>query len=380
MATTKDVQWQVLLDDDAWEDLSPPDASVADFGPHVPARRSPRAWRGLLLSLLLLPVVLLIVWSAETSRPARASAFHTAPAGSADRLAAQSRAVILTEHLRIYATGADVATVQANADALEALYREIYAAFGLAVEAESGAPDGRLSLHLARENEVAWQRAGGGVALPSPAYLGENGAWDAAHLLRQGWTLALIRRAIWPAGDRHRVPAGWLPLLHGAQLWLLWDSGGPLAQGKEEIVAWLYAEDGRPLADGVAQEMCRVYRLWGRSPLDLSIPIGCPPGHQAIFFALPIPHKLSAFGLPEDENDPEAYSRLWTGQAQNVALALLIQYAAEQYGRQTIPSLLAALKDHTSWQTLIPAVFGVSPAEFEAGWEAWLVAQYGGIR
>lgn len=377
MATTNDVRWQVLLDDDAWENLSPPDAPAADERKHTPAPRPAHLWRGLILSLFLLLLAPLVVWRAEASRPARTAAAHPAPAG-ADRLAAQSRAVILTEHLRIYAAGADVATVQANADALESLYREIYAAFGLPVEAESSAPDGRLSLLLGGARDVAWQRGGGRVSLPSPAHLGGNGAWTEADLLRQGWTVALVERVIWQAGDRHRIPAGWLPLLKGAQLWLLWD-GGPLAEGKEEIVAWLHTQERRHLPEARAQELCRLYALWGRSPLDFSIPIGCTPAQRAIFFAPATPDRLSALGLPEDENDPEAYSRLWTGQTSNVALALLIQYAAEAHGRDTIPALLAALKGHTSWRTLIPAVFGLPAAEFEAGWQAWLVAKYGGL-
>jgi hypothetical protein len=30
-----------------------------------------------------------------------------------------------------------------------------------------------------------------------------------------------------------------------------------------------------------------------------------------------------------------------------------------------------------SWDTLIPAVYSVSPAEFEAGWQTYLTAHYG---
>jgi hypothetical protein len=37
-------------------------------------------------------------------------------------------------------------------------------------------------------------------------------------------------------------------------------------------------------------------------------------------------------------------------------------------GRERLPVLVAGLGQYDSWATLIPAVYGVSPAEFEARW------------
>lgn len=47
------------------------------------------------------------------------------------------------------------------------------------------------------------------------------------------------------------------------------------------------------------------------------------------------------------------------------------------YGRERLPTLVASLGHYDSWETLIPAVYGVSPAEFEAGWQAYLATHYG---
>ncbi len=55
----------------------------------------------------------------------------------------------------------------------------------------------------------------------------------------------------------------------------------------------------------------------------------------------------------------------------------LIEYAVITYGRERRPELVAGLGQHDSWGTLIPAVYGVSAAEFEAGWQAYLTAHYG---
>lgn len=58
--------------------------------------------------------------------------------------------------------------------------------------------------------------------------------------------------------------------------------------------------------------------------------------------------------------------------------ASLVAYAVSAYGRDRLPALLDGIQRYDSWETLIPAVFGVSAAEFEAGWETYLEASYGG--
>jgi hypothetical protein len=60
-----------------------------------------------------------------------------------------------------------------------------------------------------------------------------------------------------------------------------------------------------------------------------------------------------------------------------VALATLIEYAVATYGRERLPVLVAGLGQYENWDSLLSAVYGVSPAEFEAGWQAHLAARYG---
>jgi hypothetical protein len=50
-----------------------------------------------------------------------------------------------------------------------------------------------------------------------------------------------------------------------------------------------------------------------------------------------------------------------------VALATLIEYTAVTYGRERLPALVAGLGQYERWDALIPAVYGVSPGEFERG-------------
>jgi hypothetical protein len=60
-----------------------------------------------------------------------------------------------------------------------------------------------------------------------------------------------------------------------------------------------------------------------------------------------------------------------------MARATLVGYAVATYGRERRPPARPGLGQYESWNTLIPAVFGVSASEFEAGWQAYLVAHYG---
>ena len=48
----------------------------------------------------------------------------------------------------------------------------------------------------------------------------------------------------------------------------------------------------------------------------------------------------------------------------------VIAYVVDVYGRKRLPPLLRAFREHNSWDTLVPAVFGVSAPEFEQGWQA----------
>jgi hypothetical protein len=59
-----------------------------------------------------------------------------------------------------------------------------------------------------------------------------------------------------------------------------------------------------------------------------------------------------------------------------VAMETIIEYVVVTYGRERLPRLFAALGQHGSWQSLIPAVFDISADEFEAGWQSYLAHQY----
>jgi hypothetical protein len=55
-----------------------------------------------------------------------------------------------------------------------------------------------------------------------------------------------------------------------------------------------------------------------------------------------------------------------------VAMATVIDYIVTTDGPERLPTLIAALGQHDSWETLAPALFGRSSAEFEADWQKHL--------
>jgi hypothetical protein len=53
----------------------------------------------------------------------------------------------------------------------------------------------------------------------------------------------------------------------------------------------------------------------------------------------------------------------------------LVDYALSTYGRDRLSALIDGMRRYDAWDALIPAVFGVSATEFEAGWQKWLRKQ-----
>jgi hypothetical protein len=55
----------------------------------------------------------------------------------------------------------------------------------------------------------------------------------------------------------------------------------------------------------------------------------------------------------------------------------ILEYVVATYGQERMLDLVAALGEYDNWAELLPAVFGVSASDFEAGWNRWLAERYG---
>jgi hypothetical protein len=131
------------------------------------------------------------------------------------------------------------------------------------------------------------------------------------------------------------------------------------------------------------REPCAAHTIWLLSPVQIHVPLYCTFQDQDRYYffwreGFDPPVRLAQLAAPLDRkvalsSDIPPISL----PDQTIALATLIEYAVATYGREHLPVLVASLGQHNSWDTLIPAVFGVSAAEFEAGWQEYLATQYG---
>lgn len=285
----------------------------------------------------------------------------------------------------------DAAVVQAVAPQLDALYATLQRNLGLPV---NPAPD-KLIVEISVEQTpsqvpLAFD-AQQQLRIASPALYRAPVELTDTEYLAQAIALPLFRTLMMHARAYHAIGQAWQPLLPGLVLWQLWDTQLPLAPWRTEIVPWLYVDLPRA---GVGQTfvlpkhyaaLCAAHQLWLRSPAELNLPLFCTsPAWEGQRFSLALMHhpptRLEQLTVPRrpgaDAADPSGLHAVPEHPGQTVALATLVEYAVATYGQQQLPALLAGLGHYDRWETLIPAVYGVSSAHFEAGWQAYLAAHY----
>jgi hypothetical protein len=290
-----------------------------------------------------------------------------------------------TEHFTIRYRPVDAIAVTEAAPRLDLLYDKMGRDFGLpAIAATSsftievvthGLPDGYDIRYTGRT-----------MMVPSPTMLSVPVEMTEATVFYQSVVYPLTSLALMDAIDPHPnqwklQTARWQPFPYALRLWELWEDGGPLAAGRQEVVRWLYQNaqaksvDARQAVPAGYDQLCRTYRIWGVSPESMAIPLGCSDVDTERWSAWRYPAMPSRLV-------PRPYIEKDGGQVEEasdstVAIETIIEYVAATYGRDHLPRLLAALGEHASWQTLIPAVFAVSARDFEAGWQEYLATHYG---
>lgn len=173
--------------------------------------------------------------------------------------------------------------------------------------------------------------------------------------------------------------ATWQPLLAALSLWAFWEEEGPLSVWQEDTVRWLYHNAHAPNLDAHQAvpdsyaDLCRAYRELGLSPLSMAIPLTCRSvPDQWINRSLP----LQLDELDGHQRPPVHDQSFFMWGSHVVAMTTIIDYVVATYDRPALARWLAALGDHTGWETLVPAVFGIPAADFEAGWQAYLADRY----
>ena len=223
----------------------------------------------------------------------------------------------------------------------------------------------------------------GSILLSSPAaYLAPNSLTD-DDLLLQALAFALVKRAATRSVMR--------PLVDSLALWQLWQLELPLATWRDKTVSTILAGyglvdmDARTKSDNFAASICTAYRIWLEKPTDLQIPITCgPPSPSCPPCLLPAePPLLTVTTWMEPWGGSSGLLTIMGASGysshpgQVVVLATLVDYLAITYGPEHLPVLLAEVNRHSTWDTLLPAAYGISVAEVQAGWCAYLSDRYG---
>jgi hypothetical protein len=292
---------------------------------------------------------------------------------------------LATEHFTIRYRPVDAFAVHEAAPRLDLLYGKLGRDFG--VPAIAAAPN--ITIEVVTDGlpeGYDFNFVGRTIKAPSPALLSVPVEMTDATVFYQSVVYPLARWAMleainpYPYEWKARV-MGWQHVLVALQLWALWEDDGPLAAGRQAVVRWLYRNaqatslDGRTALPAGYYRFCRTYSIWGISPMAMSIPLTCrerQDSQSSPWVYLRMPVQLGMLNYVPD------YERMASDALPNlVATETILEYSVAAYGRDALPRLIAALGEHTRWQTLIPAVFAVSASEFEAGWQAYLANQYG---
>jgi hypothetical protein len=116
------------------------------------------------------------------------------------------------------------------------------------------------------------------------------------------------------------------------------------------------------------------------SPALIGIPLACLPPDDGNWDTMRMLARRPVMKLDDFVTPLNQYGSLveetYFRSTQEVGVATLIEYAVATYGYEQLPTLLAALAHYDDWDTLLPAIYGVSAAEFEEGWQAYLTAHY----
>lgn len=381
MRQAPEVSWQVLLDEDAWEQAMDESSPVAPS----PAGHRARSRRTRLLTLLLPLLLLALIALVGVGNP-YAQAEATAQAES--EAASQRQTSLTSEFFVFHFSHLDQPAVSAAAPRLDRAFVAMRRNLGLASPGTGGERPARIVVHLLSEGErpLLLSAPGEPLLLPSPRRLSEQEGNSQTDLLLHSvlpalaeWTLA---EALAEAGQNAR---GWKlspALRSGLRLWMQWESSGTPTAERRRFVRQAYGIE--PAAEFAGQPLCRADVLWQIAPNSSSLLLHCNPRDGSSRLGS---GPVTALGqiVPALAVDRPSYANLESFQAAlaarswqaSIGSATLLEYASQRYGPGRIPLLLHALTAEGKWQQAIPSVFGVSAEAFEAGWRAWRGEVYG---
>lgn len=228
---------------------------------------------------------------------------------------------LLTQHLRFEYRLRDAPAVERAAHELDAMYRALRQDVGLPP------PTGQRTVRVIPQLIAAgWRMDGQHLLVSSQLLMRLPSELSDAEALVQLLIDPFVTIALNETVQRHAIQLQWQEVVSGAQSWL----------------HNTYCGERR-----VVRTICRQTVL---------------PQNYA-------PVSLSMAALSSTASDSFALLGYRDYRFDGVAL---IDYVVAVYGRERLSSLLTALEAHSTWNTLIPAVFQVTAPAFEQEWQAYL--------
>lgn len=280
----------------------------------------------------------------------------------------------------------DRAAVREAAPLLDAVYLHIHTALEVPLPVASD-PAEKIQIHVAgAEDETVYRLYDRGkplwvdspwlLRLPASVTDGQALAEMAAFTLRR----SAVNELLSPLSEVDEPTAG---LLGGLRLWLAWEERLLAQSHKTGIVGWHYQNASHsPQRLPVSfPERCELINSWQIvfSTVPLFFYCSMEPAVVLSTYSRP-PISLARLPISQPQYmysvdvSGESGSDL---QGQAIAFATLLEYAAHTYGSGSVAALLRAAREGKHWSTAAPESFGLSAAEFEAGWRAWLAETYG---
>lgn len=398
---TPKAEWYVAQNDAEWENLL--GLPTKEAAPSVGLSRRPAYLPWNIVWLLLLPLAAGgSLWHGQPPLHRGEAEAHVPIQGGPPNDEARTSAV--AAHMvqasappgsaRILETGSfvfhfhvnDAATIIAVAPQMDRLYATLRRNFGLPVTPRSD----KLMVDVSQNEQpgapARWLLPNRFV-VPSPALYPQPSDLSEAELLSQSIALYVLSYLLQQAGEYYAIQPSWQPVVSGLYLWQLWELDLPLSVWQEDVVQWVYAAPCTCHPTAIPERyaaLCAAHKRWMPSPMHIHIPLACVNREREeeiyqVWQELESPTRLNQFPFSaKGDRSPEQTSSMYRKElrGQTVALATLIEYAMVTYGQDRLPALLAGLGKHEGWETLIPAVFNVSAADFEAGWQIYLAARY----
>lgn len=364
------VEWHIAESEAEWEAIKH-NATPLSTAP----KRS--YWMPLLLLILLLSGGGWL-WQQEEAVP-EPDLLPAVDWGTADELA--------TAHFVFHFFERDAATVAAVGPQIEQFYNRLQQNVGTTMPET---PPLHITIGTLRTLESApyHPRRLTAITVPSPT-LYPSSAWRADELLAQSLALPLLDHTLAQAVRQYKFDVAREPLLDGVRLWQLWESDLPLARWKPLLVRWIYVTlpaqtttEYLPLPADYAA-LCAAHQLWMDYPVQLQIPLLCQgmdesPRRLSYSMIRQAPNRLPPLDLPiypDEEVDAAGQRTVPRHPGYAIAVATLIDYVHQRYGGVYVPQLVAAWGGGTTWEVLVPTLFGITAAEFERDWQAFLAAQ-----